>query len=268
VRNWVILAAVLLFFGFSLFQASWLAPLPAGKPLLLAVKGAEPTRNRDGCATGPSGTDVGALAMAVGNEADSLHVELENANGQLVIARQYESNCASDKTRSRAGLAEATYALSKPHLFFRAKGAGQAEMLHAALPADPDGEKYSLIGDAAAVAAFRKARPKSAAFTVAEARSCASDYKLSGLWGAMPDSCKQGTMLLTVDETGYTLWGWPNRFLARTGEAGVKVMIAESVEGETIKGLTDVNRYGDIANSFNGHIWIEDIAELGPALKR
>lgn len=267
-RNWVILAAVLLFFGFSLFQASWIAPLPNGKPLLLAAKGAEPTRDQSGCATGPSGSDIGALAMAVGNEADALNVELEQANGELVIARQYDSDCASDKMRSRGGLAEATYALSKPHLFFRAKGADEAAMLLAALPAHPDGEKYSLIGDEAAVAAFRKARPKSSAFTVAEARACASDYKLSGLWGAIPESCKQGAMLLTVDETGYTLWGWPNRFLARTGEAGVKVMIAESVEGDVIKGLTDVNRYGEIANSFNGHIWIEDIEELGPALKR
>ena len=75
-------------------------------------------------------------------------------------------------------------------------------------------------------------------------------------------------MLLTMDQVGYTLWGWPNRFLARTGAAGLKVVIAESVEGDIITGLSDVNRYGDIANSFNGYIWIDNIEALGPALKR
>ena len=37
---------------------------------------------------------------------------------------------------------------------------------------------------------------------------------------------------------------------------------------DAITGLTDVNSYGDIANSFNGYIWIDDIEGLGPALKR
>ena len=42
-----IMAAVALFFGFSLFQASWLAAEPEGIPLLIAAKGAEPTRFGD-----------------------------------------------------------------------------------------------------------------------------------------------------------------------------------------------------------------------------
>jgi hypothetical protein len=267
-RNWIILGVTALFFGFSLFQASWIAPTPGGAPLLLAARGAEPSRGSDGCASGPSASDVGALAMAVGNEADALHVATEMVGGQLMVGRQYESKCAGDKARAHGSIGEAAYALSKPQLLWRVKGADQAQALLAGLPAAKDKDTQGLIGDKSAIEAFRKARPNGWAFSVAEARACASDYRTSGLWGALPASCQQGTMLLTVDELGYTLWGWPNRFLARTNAAGLKVMIAESVEGDVIKGLSEVDRYGDIADSFNGYIWIEDIAELGPALKR
>jgi glycerophosphoryl diester phosphodiesterase len=267
-RTWIILTAAALFFGFSLFHASWLAGAPEGIPKLIATKGAEPTRDTQGCASGPSASDVGSLAMAVGNQADALNISTKVVGGQLVLGPQYDSKCASDKARSSSGIAEATYALSKPELLWRVKGAEQAAMLLAALPAPGKDDKQALIGDDAAVAAFKKARPNAWAFSIPAARACASDYKLSGLWGGIPDSCKQGTMLLTMDQVGYTLWGWPNRFLARTDAAGLKVVIAEGVEGDTITGLTDVNRYGDIANSFNGYIWIDDIEGLGPALKR
>jgi hypothetical protein len=267
-RNIIILAVTLLFFGFSLFQASWIAATPVGAPILLSGKGAEPSRGSDGCANGPGGSDVGSLAAAVGNEADALHIATEMVNGALMVGRQFESKCASDKSRAHGSIGEAAYALSKPQLLWRVKGADQAAMLAAALPPPAAEDTQGLIGDKAAIDAFRKARPKAWAFSVADARACASDYGTSGLWGALPESCNQGTMLLTVDELGYTLWGWPNRFLARTGAAGLKVVIAESVEGDVITGLSDVDRYGDIANSFNGYIWIEDIAELGPALKR
>ena len=267
-RTWIIMAAVALFFGFSLFHASWLASEPEGIPLLIADKGAEPTRDTQGCASGPSASDVGSLAMAVASQADALNMSTQVAGEQLVVGRQFDSTCASDKNRPNSQISEALYALSKPQLLWRVKGADQAQMLLAALPAAGKDDKQALIGDDAAVAAFKKARPDSWAFSIPAARACASDYKLSGLWGSIPESCKQGTMLLTMDQVGYTLWGWPNRFLARTGAAGLKVVIAESVEGDTITGLTDVNRYGDIANSFNGYIWIGDIEGLGPALKR
>ena len=267
-RTWIILAAVLLFFGFSVFHASWLAAEPEGIPLLVANKGVEPTRDTQGCASGPSANDVGALAMAVGNQADALNMSTQVVGGKLVIGRQFDSKCASDKSRANSQIGEAIYALSKPELLWRVKGAEQAALLLAALSPPGKTDKHGLIGDDAAVTAFKKARPGSWAFSIPAAQACAGDYKLSGLWGSIPESCNQGTMLLTMDQVGYTLWGWPNRFLARTDAAGLKVVIAESVEGDKITGLTDVNSYGDIANSFNGYIWIDDIEGLGPALKR
>jgi hypothetical protein len=275
-RNWIIVGVFLTFFGFSLFQASWLADAPSGGPKLVAGKAVEPSRDTQGCATymamgygsAYTGPDINALAAAVGSEADAVQISTQMVEGTLKVAPQFESKCASDRARPLGDIAPAANALSKPQLFWRAKGAEQAAALLAALPAAGATDLQGLIGDDAAVAAFKKARPKAWAFSVPAARACASDYRTSGLWGSIPESCAQGTMLLGIDELGYTLWGWPNRFLTRTGAAGVKVVIAESIEGDTIKGLTDVTRYGDIADSFNGYIWIDDIEGLGPALKR
>jgi hypothetical protein len=275
-RNWIIIGVTALFFGFSLFQASWLADAPTGRPLLIAGKAVEPVRDTQGCASSMAmgyggavnAADVNALAMTVGSEADAVHVTTAMAGGVLGVAPQFEAKCAADKGRANAPLNAVATSLTKPQLLWRAKGAGEAAQLLAALPAQGETDLQGLIGDDAAVAAFKKARPKAWAFSIPAARACASDYRLSGLWGGIPASCKQGTMLLTIDELGYTLWGWPNRFLARTGAAGLKVVVAEGVEGERIIGMTDVTRYSDIADSFNGYIWIDNIEELGPALKR
>ena len=77
-----------------------------------------------------------------------------------------------------------------------------------------------------------------------------------------------GVMLLTLDELGFTLWGWPNRFLERMAKAKSTVIIAQDVTDGEIKGLTDVRQYGAIASSFNGYVWVDRIEELGPALRR
>ncbi len=264
-----------IFLGFTLLQASWLANKPAGKPKLIADRAVDPVRDTAGCIASANagygtvavGPDVGALQGAVGAKADAIRITTEVVGGELVLARQFKSECAADNALPRAGVAEAAGAITKPELFWQAKGADQAVMLLAQLPAAAS-ERSIFIGDDAAVAAIRKARPKAWAFSVSGARACASDYKLSGLWGSVPAFCQNGTMLLTLDDLGYTLWGWPNRFLARMKDAGVRVIIAENVVDGRIKGLTNVNQYGDIADSYNGYIWVDNIQDLGPALKR
>ena len=75
-------------------------------------------------------------------------------------------------------------------------------------------------------------------------------------------------MLLTLDELGMGLWGWPDRFMARMADAEVRLIVAADVRGDAITGLTKLSEYDDIASSYNGYIWVDDIAELGPALRR
>ncbi|MEP7350960.1 MAG: hypothetical protein ABI668_13565 [Sphingorhabdus sp.] len=266
-----------LFFGFTLLHASWLADAPKGKPKLIAGQAVDPVRDAAGCiatANGGYGSvavgpDVSALQGAAGAQADAVRITTEVADGVLVLARQFKSDCAADNVRPRSTMAEAATGMTKPQLFWQIKGADQAAMLLTELSAVPDAlDRSVIIGDDAALAAIRQARSKAWAFSIAGAQACASDYRLSGMWGSVPASCKDGTMLLTLDDLGYTLWGWPNRFLARMRDAGVRVIVAEDVVDGQIKGLSDVNQYGDIADSYNGHIWVDNIVDLGPALRR
>lgn len=270
-----ILAAL---FGFTLMHASWIAPKPLGKPKLIADHAAEPVRDQSGCITAANsgylalqvGPDVGALQSAAGLGGDGVRIKTERVGGNLVLARQFKSTCAADKNLPRGNINEAVAALTKPEIYWQPANAADAAQLAAALPAPKTGEadRNIFIGDDAMVAAIAKARPGALAFSVTKARECAASYKGSGMIGSVPEACRNKVMLLTLDDLGYTLWGWPNRFLARMEAAKTRVIIAEAVDGDAIKGLTQIEQYNDIANSYNGSIWIDDITDLGPSLKR
>lgn len=274
----IILLIAALLMVFTVFQASWLADKPVGKPKLIADHAADPVRDAAGCVASANsgyggaavGPDIAALQVAAGIGADAIRVTTQMTNSALNVAPQFESACAADNARAPASIKDAVAGLTKPELFWQVQGALAAKQLVASLPTpsiDVTGQNI-LIGDAAAVAFIESLQPAHAAFSIAGARKCASDYHVSGMWGSVPESCKNGTMLLTLDDIGYSLWGWPNRFLARMKAANVRLIIAEDVVDGQIKGLTDVTQYGDIANSYNGYIWVDNIEELGPALRR
>ena len=269
----IVLALTALIFAFTLLHASWLADAPKGGPKLVADKGVAPVLGSDGCVSAANagygavavGPDLAALQLAAGAEADAMHVPVEMADGKLVPVRQFESKCAADLGQPRPDVAATAYSLSRPELFWRAEGADAAKALLAQLHAGD--RRHILIGDETAVAAAKADRPAMRAFSVAKARQCASDYRGS-LLGSVPESCANGVMLLTLDELGFTLWGWPNRFLDRMAKAKTTVIIAQDVADGKIKGLTDVSQYGEIASGFNGYVWVDKIEELGPALRR
>jgi hypothetical protein len=236
----IILALVALFFAFTLHHASWRADAPKGGPRLVADRGVAPVLGNDGCVSAANagygavavGPDLAALQLAAGAGAQAIRIPLESEGRRLVPARQFESRCAADLAQPRPDVAATAYSLSRPDL-----------------------------------QAARAERPAMRAFTITAARKCAADYRAS-LLGSVPESCTNGVMLLTLDDLGFTLWGWPNRFLDRMAKAKTMVIIAQSVEGATIKGLTEPSQYGEIAKDFNGYIWVDKIEELGPALRR
>jgi glycerophosphoryl diester phosphodiesterase len=274
----IILLIAALLTVFTVFQASWLADKPVGKPKLIADHAADPVRDTAGCVASANsghggaavGPDIAALQVAAGSGADALRVTTQMTKSALKVAPQFDSACAADNTRAQASIKDAVAGLTKPQLFWQVHGAPAAKQLLANLPTpliDVPGQNI-VIGDAAAVAVIESLQPAHTAFSIAGAQKCASDYRVSGMWGSVPEPCKNGTMLLTLDDIGYSLWGWPNRFLARMKAANVRLIIAEDVVDGQIKGLTDVIQYGDIANSYNGYIWVDNIEELGPALRR
>lgn len=269
----LILTLCALFFGFSLLNASWTADAPVGEPKLIANGPAALPVDVKGCIIDPQlgfgaslpSVDVRMLQAAIGSGAAALNVPVEYGDNAPLITRNYKGSCAADNDRPRALLSEAPAVLSGVELYLQA---GDAASVPAILAAIPAGSKAVFYGSDDAVGAIKKARPGAAAFSIAKAQACVSDYKLSGWMGSIPATCKGGTALVTMDQIGYTLWGWPNRFLARMNDVGVRVIIAQDVKDGEIIGLTTADQYGEIANSYNGYIWVDNIAELGPALKR
>jgi hypothetical protein len=270
IQTAVILTITAMVFAFSLYHASWLAPAPLGRPNLLANSGVPLPTGTDGCImdaqAGYGAADVPAdirmLQAAVGNGAAAVNVPTEISNGSVMIPRLFKSTCAADNARPRASLSDAIPVLTGAELFVRIDSAADVPAILAAIPA---ASKHVFYGSDDAVAAVKQARPGARGFAITKARACAADY---GWTGGVPSACDDGVALLTLSDLGFTLWGWPNRYLARMKDANVRVIIAQDVNGSKITGLTTAEQYGDIADSFNGTIWIDDIAALGPALKR
>lgn len=271
-QTWAILAIAALFFGFTLFHASWIADTPMGRPKLLAASGAQLVTDDRGCIVDVQAgygaidapSDVRSLQAAIGSGAQAVNIPIEMIGANAVIARTGKTKCAADMARPRALLSEAPPALTNAELFIRIDKAADVPSILAAIPAAGNLVFY---GSDSAMAAVRRARPEGRTFAIVKARQCTADYKSSGWMGSVPASCQNGVALLTLDELGFTLWGWPNRYLARMQAAGTQVIIAQDVNGDKITGLTTPDQYGDIADSFNGTIWVEDIANMGPALK-
>jgi glycerophosphoryl diester phosphodiesterase len=274
IATWLLALGALVIFGLSFFHASWLAADPAGGPKLIASKGTTPAFDAAGCAATANlganaiqfSPDVSALQSVAGSMADAVHVDLTDTGETLSVAPQFERKCLADTARAPSDASEVIAAVTKPELFWDVKSAAGAKVLLAKLPASD--KRHIIMGSSETVKAAKSARPDVRVFDVAAARDCTANYRLSGLWGTMPESCRGGTMLLTLGDLGLTLWGWPNRLIARAAEADVTLIVAEDIEGDRIKGLSNVTQYGEIARSYNGYIWIENIAELGPALRR
>ena len=82
----IILLMAALVFGFTVFQASWLADKPIGKPKLIADHAADPVRDNSGCVASANsgyggaavGPDIAALQVAAGSGADAIRHELSS----------------------------------------------------------------------------------------------------------------------------------------------------------------------------------------------
>lgn len=273
----LLLFVAALFFGFTLLHASWLADKPVGKPRLVADRGPEPIKDARGCfvkANSGYGASqvspaVGSLQLAVGAKADVIVVRTGLVDGGVGVESAIRSTCADDGDPAIDGPVEAAKALSRPQLIWSADSKIVADLIVSQLTSNDKAalDRSMMMLPENQRSDFAAAHPKFLTFSVTSARKCAGDYRGS-LLGTVPKSCTNGVMLLTLDDLGYTLWGWPNRFLQRMAKVNVRVIIAEDVVDGQIKGLSDVTQYGEIADSYNGYIWVDNIQELGPALKR
>ncbi len=131
---------------------------------------------------------------------------------------------------------------------------------------DMDNPRDVFSGDPAAIRRIGELFPKAWSWSIAGAKACEHDYKLTGWTGILPESCKGGTMLVTL-ENSFMLWGWPNRLIGRMEAEGGHIVIAPPArDNSPIGGLSLPEQIGEIPASFNGYIWIDDMWTVGPAL--
>lgn len=159
-----------------------------------------------------------------------------------------------------------------PILFnFKSKNAGEADQLFAILKAS--GRDSAKIGDAfygaeAPVKRMRELMPDNWAFDLQrEGKACSTDYVKYGWTGIVPESCRNGVLAIPVNYQ-WAFWGWPNRLTQRMKSVGAKVIVfGPYEEGKSNEGLTTPQQLTKVPASFDGYIWVEDIREIGPALK-
>jgi glycerophosphoryl diester phosphodiesterase len=101
----------------------------------------------------------------------------------------------------------------------------------------------------------------------AASEQCLAGYRRTGWLGIVPESCR-GTTLVLEREGGWTLWGWPYRFLNRLSGAGARFLITGDGDGETLSGLDRPEQLGEVPRHYRGLLLIEDMHDVGRSLRR
>ena len=159
-----------------------------------------------------------------------------------------------------------------PILFnFKSKDAREADQLFAILKAS--GRDSAKLGDAfyggeRPVKRMRELLPNNWSFDLRrEALACSKDYVTYGWTGIVPESCRNGVLAIPINYQ-WAFWGWPDRLIARMDSVGARIIVFGPYEkGKSNEGLTTPQQLAKVPASFNGYIWVEDIREVGPALR-
>ena len=306
---------------FTLSNASWLAPDPVGKRVLIAHRGVSQLFDHRGV-TDESCTatriyppehtyienSLPSMRAAVGRDAGMVKFDVAaTKDGKLAVFHDWTLDCRTDGTgpvreRTMAELKALDigygYTADGGKSFpLRGKGVGlmpsldevlaglghlplvvnfksrdprEAELALAAFARagiDPDQPRFGFFGDARVVDVIRAKAPRAWAMNPAGARRCTTDYIKFGWSGWFPQSCVGGTIIVPLDRQ-WAFWGWPDRLQDRAARHGARVLMV-GPRGETVggTGLWQVQQLTKVPASFKGYVWVDDIYNLGPALR-
>jgi glycerophosphoryl diester phosphodiesterase len=99
-------------------------------------------------------------------------------------------------------------------------------------------------------------------------QACIAPYRKTGWLGLVPGECNGATLILPRTG-GFTLWGWPYRFMARMSGAGARFFIAgDDAQGDHWVGLTKPEQLGEVPHDYTGMLLVEDMDNVGRALVR
>lgn len=132
---------------------------------------------------------------------------------------------------------------------------------------DPDDPRFGFVGDAHLIDAIRAKAPKAWTMDPDAAKRCTADYIRYGWSGWYPPSCTGSTIIVPLDRQ-WAYWGWPDRLQDRAARHGTRVLLTgPRSDGAGRMGLDQVQQLTKVPASFTGYVGIDDIYNLGPALR-
>jgi glycerophosphoryl diester phosphodiesterase len=173
---------------------------------------------------------------------------------------------------SLPSLEEALMALPATAILFNFKSNDprEADLLAAALKAagrDVARTRDAFYGAPAPVERIKTHFPKAWAWSMEAAKRCTTDYAWMGWATIVPESCRNGTLIVPLNKQ-WLFAGWPNRLIARMKAVDARVIVTGAQhEGEPNTGLVLPEQLGEVPSTFAGYIWVDDIWNLGPALR-
>jgi len=306
---------------FTLSNASFLAPDPAGKRTLIAHRGVSQLFDhsgvgRDTCTATrihPPEHDyiensLPSLKAAIGRDADMVELDIApTKDGHLAVFHDWTLDCRTDgkgeiRDHALADLKKLDigygYTADGGKTYpLRGKGAGlmpdfdevlatlghasllinfkspdpkEAEMVLGAFARagiDPNNPRFGFYGKGKPIDVIREKAPKAWAMNPDSAKACTRDYVKYGWSGWYPPSCTGNTIIVPLDYQ-WAFWGWPKRLQARAAAHGTHVLLVGNY-GDKANGLGlyDVRQLQKVPASFTGYVWVEDIYNIGPALR-
>lgn len=306
---------------FTLSNATWLAPDPAGERILVAHRGVSQLFDhtgvgRDTCTATrirPLEHDyiensLPSLKASIGRDADMVELDVApTKDGQLAVFHDWTLDCRTD---GKGNIRDWTLAdLQQLDIGYgytadggqtyplRGKGVGMmpgfddvlAQLGHASLlinfkssdpkeaamvldafaraGIDPNDPRFGFYGKGKLIDLMRSKAPKAWTMDLDSARACTIDYLKYGWSGWYPPACKNNTIIVPLNRQ-WAFWGWPKRLQARAAAHGTRVLLVGNQDDKTNGlGLHDVYQLQKIPAAFTGYVWIEDIYNLGPALR-
>ena len=175
------------------------------------------------------------------------------------------------RTRGYGGMMtveEVLYPFGHVQLIFHLADPRAAEALVAAFARARReiGPTHSFIGDAAALARLRQLTPNGWLIDQAASEACLSGYRLTGWLGIVPGACSGVTLHMPYNG-GWTLWGWPYRFIDRMEGRDVRYFLSQDPGGALV-GLEEADQLGDVPRAYAGILLIEDMNDVGRAVVR
>ncbi len=130
------------------------------------------------------------------------------------------------------------------------------------------GPRHGFAGPPAARARLRQLTQGGFVLDNGASDACMAPYYQLGWLGIVSGPCN-GTTLILPRRGGWTLWGWPYRFMARMSGAGARFFIpGDGTAGDRWVGLTEPEQLGEVPHDYTGMLLVEDMDDVGRALVR